>query len=111
MEWGPLAAAGDGTITFDQDMQPLAAGTLRVAGLGETLDLLSNAGLIATGQATIAQVMFGAVAQPPAGGGRPQVKLPLTVQDGFVYIGPIKLAPLPPLDWSHVPRARSGQVA
>lgn len=103
MDWGPLAAAGDGTIALDQDMQPLAAGTLRVAGLPETLDLLSNAGLIAGGPATMAKLMFGAVAQTPAGGGRPEVKLPVTIQNSYVYIGPIKLAPLKPIDWSQVP--------
>lgn len=103
MGWGPLAAAGDGTIALDQDMQPLAAGTLRVAGLPETLDLLSNAGLIAGGQATMAKLMFGAIAQTPAGGGRPEVKLPVTIQNSYVFIGPIKLAPLKPIDWSQIP--------
>jgi hypothetical protein len=103
MDWGPLTAAGDGTIALDQDMQLLAAGTLRVAGLPETLDLLSNAGLVPSGQATMAKIMFGAVAQTPEGGGKPQVKLPLTIQNNYIFMGPIKLAPLKPIDWSQVP--------
>ncbi len=103
LDWGPLSAAGDGTIALDENMQPLAAGTLHVAGLPETLDLLSGAGLIASGQATMAKLMFGAVAQTPAGGGRPQVSLPLTIQNSYIFMGPIKLAPLKPIDWSWLP--------
>jgi hypothetical protein len=103
LSWGPLWLSGNGTFAFDQAMQPLAAGTLSVAGLGETLDALVAAGVLEPGPAKFAHVMFAALAQPPAGGGRPQVNLPLTVQEGLVYMGPIKLARLPPLDWSNVP--------
>ena len=101
--WGPLLAGGEGTIALDQDMQPLAAGTVRIAGLGETLDALIAAGMVQPGPAKLVQAMFGALAQPPAGGGLPEVKLPLSIQNGFVYMGPIKLAPLQPLDWSGLP--------
>ena len=102
IDWGPISAAGDGTIALDEKLQPLAAGTMRVAGLPETLDMLAAAGTVPQGQATLAKLMFGAVAATPAGGGRPQVALPLTIQNGYVYIGPIKLAPLQPIDWNQI---------
>ena len=102
IDWGPISASGDGTIALDEKLQPLAAGTVRVAGLPETLDMLAAAGSVPQGQATLAKLMFGAVAATPAGGGRPQVALPLTIQNGYVYMGPIKLAPLQPIDWNQV---------
>jgi hypothetical protein len=84
-------------------MQPLAAGSLRIAGLAETLDVLTAAGMLQPGPAKLAQFMFGAVARPPSDGGRPEVKLPLAIQNGALNMGPIKLTQLPPIDWSRVP--------
>jgi len=103
INWGPLWAAGDGTFALDQTMQPLAAGSLRIAGLAETLDVLTAAGMLQAGPAKLAQFMFGAVARPPSGGGRPEVKLPLAIQNGALNMGPIKLTQLPPIDWTRVP--------
>ena len=103
ISWGPLWAAGDGTLALDQAMQPLAAGTVRIAGLTETLDALTASGMLQSEPAKLAQVMFGALARPPAEGGRPEVRLPLSIQNGFVYMGPIKLARVQPIDWSGLP--------
>jgi hypothetical protein len=103
LAWGPLELAAEGTLALDAAMQPEAAGTLHVAGLSEALDKLSAAGLIEEGPARLAKIMFGAFAKPPAGGGRPEVQLPLTIQDGHLYAGPIKLAHLHPVDWSWLP--------
>jgi hypothetical protein len=102
IDWGPISASGDGTIALDEKLQPLTAGTMRVAGLPETLDMLAAAGTVPQGQATLAKLMFGAVAATPTGGGRPEVALPLTIQNGYVYVGPIKLAPLQPIDWNQI---------
>ncbi len=102
-DWGPISAAGNGTIALDENMQPLAAGTVKIAGLPELLDMLAASGTVPQGQANLAKMMFGAMAATPAGGGRPQVSLPLTIQNDYVYMGPIKLAPLQPIDWSQVP--------
>jgi hypothetical protein len=103
LSWGPLWAKGDGTLAFDTAMQPLFAGSVAVAGLGSVLDRLAQAGLVQSQSAGMAKLMFAALAAPPPEGGAPQVKLPLTVQDGYVYTGPIRLAPLRPLDWSWLP--------
>lgn len=100
LAWGPLEMAGDSTITLDQNLQPVAAGTVYVAGLKETLDAFVAAGMLQEGPAKLARFMFSALAQ---GGRKPHVKLPLTLQDGFLYMGPIKLAPVPPVDWSWLP--------
>ncbi len=103
LDWGPLSAAGDGTLALDPAMQPLAAGTVRISGLAESLDALVAAGMLQASPAKLAQFMFGALARVPAEGGRPQVQLPLSIQNGSLYMGPIKLAPLRPIDWSGLP--------
>ena len=101
--WGGLWLRGDATLAFERALQPLLAGSFAVANPGQVLDKLTAAGLLAPATAETAKVMFAALAVTPPGGGMPQVKLPLTIQDGYLYTGPIKLAALRPLDWSWLP--------
>jgi hypothetical protein len=103
LAWGPLSMLGDSTIALDRSLQPVAAGTLYASGLAETLDAFVAAGMLQEEPARLARFMFAALAKTPPDGGRPQVKLPLTLQDGFLYLGPIRLAPVPPIDWRWLP--------
>src|SRR5215472_5737857 len=101
--WGGLWLRGDATLAFDRALQPLFAGSFAVANPGQVLDKLAFGGKETAATAETAKVMFAALAVTPPGGGMPQVKLPLTIQDGYLYTGPIKLAALRPLDWSWLP--------
>ena len=94
---------GDATLAFDRALQPLFAGSFAIANIGTLLDKLVTAGILPVGTAQGAKFMFAALAATPPEGGPPQVKLPLTIQDGTLYMGPIKLAALRPLDWSWLP--------
>ena len=101
--WGGLWMRGDATLALDRALQPLLAGSFAVANPGQVLDKLAAAGMLAPATAQTAKIMFAAIAVTPPGGGMPQVKLPLTIQDGYLYSGPIRLAALRPLDWSWLP--------
>ena len=103
LAWGPLWLSGNSTITLDRNLQPIAAGTLKASGMNETLDAFVAAGMLQEGPARLAQFMFAALAKAPPEGGKPQVQVPLTLQDGFLYMGPIKLAPVRPIDWNWLP--------
>ena len=43
-------------------------------------------------------VILGALARNNNNGTK-SIKAPLTIQDGFLLIGPVKLLPVPPIDW------------
>lgn len=101
--WGGLWLRGDATLALDSTLQPLFAGSFAVANPSQVLDKLVAAGMLPAGTAMAAKLMFGALAATPPGGGQPQVKLPLTIQNGYLSMGPIKLAALRPLDWSWLP--------
>ena len=103
LAWGPLRLSGNSTIALDQNLQALAAGSLTVAGFAETLDAFVAAGMVPAGSAKLAKFMFSALAKPPPGGGRPQVQVPLALQDGVLSMGPVKLAKVRPIDWSWLP--------
>lgn len=94
----PLDVAGDGTLALDETLQPLGALTFRAYGVAETVELLAQAGLIDESNARTAKLTAQNLAKVDETG-RPRVDLSLSVQQGYVWLGPVKLAPLPPLAW------------
>lgn len=95
--WGPLSLNGDGTLALDRQLQPIGAFTATLRGFNETVDAAVAAGLMTPAQGTGAKLWLNAKAQNDEGGAK--VKLPITIQDGFVSTGSVKLAQLPPIVW------------
>jgi hypothetical protein len=92
----PLDAAGEGTLALDEALQPLGALTVRAHGVAETVDLLEQESLIDARSAKTAKIMVQGLAKPDDTG-RPRVDLSLSLQQGYLWLGPIKLARLPRL--------------
>jgi len=90
----PLDAAGEGTLALDEALQPIGALTLRAHGVAETVDLLAREGLLDERNAKTAKIMVQGLAKPDDSG-RPRVDLSLSLQQGYLWLGPIKLAKLP----------------
>jgi len=95
--WGPLAFSADGTATLDAKFRPLGAFTARVRGLPETLDRMTAQGLLEPGAALALRLGALALAKGEDENGRPVVQLPITLQDGQVYLGPVAVAKLAPV--------------
>lgn len=97
--WSALTVRAEGTLALDAGLQPIGAMTAWIAGYNETADALMGAGLIKPGEALVAKLALGALARRPENGGQPQIRVPLAVQDGWLFVGPIRLLPVPPLRW------------
>jgi hypothetical protein len=97
LQWGPLILSGDGTLTLDQELRPLGALSARIRGLGAALDKFADAGLIKRGQAIAIELAASALAGERDADGEQVVMLPLTLQDGRLYLGPVPLFPLSPV--------------
>jgi hypothetical protein len=98
LDWAPMMLDADGTLALDPYGQPLAALSARVRGFPALMDRLSAAGLLDPGAATAAKLMLSLMAKPDRQG-RPAVPVPVTVQDGGVWMGPARIATMPHLAW------------
>lgn len=98
LEWEPLALEGEGTFALDPALQPLVALSARVRGYEGLMDRLSGAGVLDPANANLAKMLLTLMAKPDAQG-RPAVPVPVTLQDGDLYLGPARVARVPPLDW------------
>jgi hypothetical protein len=98
VRYGALEVAAEGTLALDGEMQPLVALTARVEGFGESLDALAQRGAMKRGDATAAKLVLAALAERGPNG-RPRLALPVTLQDGFLSVGPAMLLRMPPIPW------------
>jgi len=89
--------SGDGTVALDGQLQPVAAFSAVVRGYNEAIDTVVARGLMTPAQGTAAKFWLAARAEKDERGLK--VKLPLTIQDGFLSMGPIKLAQVPRISW------------
>jgi len=98
LDWAPLALEADGTVTFDAGLQPLAAFAARVRGAAPLIDRLAANGRIEAGAALAAKTVLILLARPDSQG-RPAVPVPVTIQDGQMWLGPARVAAVPPIRW------------
>ena len=99
LDHGPLALGGDGTLALDNRMRPIGAFTLRVKGFEEAIDRLAEAGVIKPHPAALAKTVMRALAVKQGVPGAGELKVPLSLQDGWLYVGPLAVAKLPPINW------------
>ncbi len=96
--YGALQFAGEGTLALDGAMQPLAALTARIEGYGEAIDALRAKGAMSPRDAATAKLILAALAQRN-GNGRPHLAVPVAIQEGLLFAGPVTLLRVPPIPW------------
>jgi hypothetical protein len=89
--------SGDGTVALDQRLQPVGAFSAVVRGYDEAVDAAVARGLMTPAQGTAVKLWLNARAEKDERGLK--VNLPLTIQDGFLSMGPVKLAQVPRIAW------------
>lgn len=99
LRWGRVAATAMATLTLDEALQPMGAGTLRLAGGGEVLDAAASAGLVTPRVATTGRTVLALLSRTPPEGGPPRIEVPLTLEDGVLALGGFPLARIPPWVW------------
>ena len=96
VRWGPLGIESSGTIALDSEMRPIGALTADIIGYGDVIDALIMSNMIPLGDAFIAKVAFNMLADKPEDGGPPVLRsVPVTAQDGGLFVGPVAVARMP----------------
>lgn len=97
LDWGPLKVAMNGTLALDGALQPQAALTAEVRGAQAVLDAVQNQ--LRPKEVALARTLLTMLARPAGPGGEPVITAPVTVQNRALFLGPLKVAALPPVVW------------
>ena len=98
--WSRLDINGTGTLALDPNLQPIAAFSGRLAGYDETLDAMAKSGLINPGTAMVTHFALRALSNITGDKKGDKIRVSLSLQDGFLHVGPVKLIKLPKIIWN-----------
>jgi hypothetical protein len=93
VSWPPVGLEAEGTVAFDRQMQPLAAFSTHIQGTDALIDRLDAAGLLPAKSAPGIKMVLSLFARAD-GKGASTLSVPLSVQDGVLWMGPARLATL-----------------
>lgn len=98
--WGPLLVSAKGTLGLNPSLQPEGAFSGKVEGLDEAVDKLVAQGSIEKRQESLLRASLSVLSRPSGmvNGGAPIV--PITVQNGGLYLGPVKIMDMMPIIWA-----------
>ena len=94
LQWGGLRIDGNGSLAIDRRMRPLGAMSGKIYGAGHGIDALQDAGRMTDREAAAAKTALALLEQRDADG-QPHLTVPLTAQDGKLFLGPVPLFSLP----------------
>lgn len=94
LRWGPMNLEGNGVLTLDRQLRPTGRLDARASGYDATLDALAARGAIERESVPTLKLVLGLLATGDPGGGPRRVEAAVTLDDGWAYVGPVKVAPL-----------------
>ena len=98
LDWAPLALEAQGTLSLGPDGQPRATLSTRMRGIAPLMDRLADNGVLPADTAQSAKIVLMLMSRPDSQG-RPAVPVPVSLQDGEVYLGSARVAQLPAVKW------------
>ncbi|MBT7779123.1 MAG: DUF2125 domain-containing protein [Rhodospirillales bacterium] len=100
LDYGPMNVHTEGTLALDKGLQPVGAFTARIRGFGAIIDILEYNGTLGNGEALTAKFVLSALAQTDSTTNQNTLEIPISIQDRFLYAGPLKLTRVPPVQWA-----------
>jgi hypothetical protein len=104
IEWGPLQMAAKGTLGLDDDLQPEGAFASTLGNPEGTIKALKDAGFIAERQENMLQSAIDLFSKPSKEGNVRGMQVPIAVQLGGLFLGPVKIFTFPQIEWSEGPK-------
>ncbi|MCK6450696.1 MAG: DUF2125 domain-containing protein [Alphaproteobacteria bacterium] len=100
LNWGRVEIRGAGTARLDPNLQAEVRLDAQMRGWDALIDALVMRGQLKVTEAILAKGALAVLARPADDGGPPALRVAISVRDGNrVYLGPIRIWRLPPLQW------------
>lgn len=96
LNWGELDLLMTGSLTLDQQFRPLGAFTAEVKGYEPIISYLHESGHIDAAEAETATMTLEAIVAADTDGDN-RLSVPITLQAGRLFVGPLPVANLPSL--------------
>lgn len=97
LDWPPLDIEADGAVALDQGFRPVGAFTADIVGYNDVINALVDLGSVSRNQASLASTVLDVMAERDPETGERRLSVPITVQNGTLFVGPVPLMPLPPI--------------
>jgi hypothetical protein len=98
LRWGTLGVTAAGSLSLDVDLQPQGTLTGALAGADQLMSALVAAGRIKASDARIAGMALMMLGKPGPDG-RTEIPATLTIQNGEMTLGPVRLGKAPRIEW------------
>lgn len=96
LDWGPLKLNAAGTLALDEEDRIIGSLTTKLAGYEGLIKGLQDAGQLNPDEASAARTGLGVIAMA-SGSRNGELSLPMVLQDGEMFVGPLRIAKLQPL--------------
>ncbi|MEH6403538.1 MAG: DUF2125 domain-containing protein [Sneathiella sp.] len=94
--WGGSKVSGNGTLTLDSENRPMGAFSTKLVGFNGLLDILETSGSLDPRAKKTASFALNLLAKQDGDGPR-YLEIPLSLQEGGVFLGPLFLMPIKPV--------------
>jgi hypothetical protein len=98
LQWGGFDAKASGTLALDKEMRPLASFVVKVKGWEPLPDYLREAKFIDRELSDDISATLGVIVQTSSIEDEGRVTIPIAVQDGRLFFGPLPLLRVPSID-------------
>ncbi|WP_419899688.1 DUF2125 domain-containing protein [Roseomonas sp. USHLN139] len=99
LRWAEIAASAAATFALGPDLQPVGAGTLRLANAPRLLEALVQAGVVAQRSAGMARAILPLMQRPDPNGGAPQLEVPVSLENRTISVARLNLGRIPGIEW------------
>ncbi len=99
VNWGPLKVTANGTLGLDSKLQPEGAFSGRITGLDEAIGAIAAQKNMKDRKLSLLRSALNVLARPSSLTGKSASIVPISVQSGQVFLGPVKLLEFPTIDW------------
>ncbi len=99
LDWGQLQVSARGTLGFDDDLQPEGVFSSIIHNPQQTFKTLIDSNVIPQRQAEIMKSAMDILGRPQNKSDPEGLELPISVQLGGVFLGPIRMFAFSMIDW------------